>query len=352
VYFENNYVGQTYFDTRIVDDTLSVGLGRDNNIVVKRKQVNEFKEKTSISGNTKKVSRMYEIEVRNTRKSAIEIELEDQIPLTNNEQLEVEVLETGNAEYNKETGKLTWKLKLNPGESKSLRFGYAVKREGGVISLEGGGSLQATSIDVPADISSAAFFLVAASIAPGSDLLLTHVGINPTRTGVINILRLMGADISLRNEREVGGEPVADIRVRHAPLKGIEMPADQVPLAIDEFPALFIAAACAQGRTVLRGAEELRVKESDRIAAMAEGLATLGIRNEVLDDGIIIDGGNLGGGVIRTFHDHRIAMSFAIAALRAATAIRILDCDHVATSFPGFDALARGLGLQISAMTD
>jgi uncharacterized protein (TIGR02231 family) len=127
VYFENNYVGQTYFDTRIVDDTLSVGLGRDNNIVVKRKQVNEFKEKTSISGNTKKVSRMYEIEVRNTRKSAIEIELEDQIPLTNNEQLEVEVLETGNAEYNKETGKLTWKLKLNPGESKSLRFGYAVK---------------------------------------------------------------------------------------------------------------------------------------------------------------------------------------------------------------------------------
>jgi uncharacterized protein (TIGR02231 family) len=127
VYFENNYVGQTYFDTRIVDDTLSVGLGRDNNIVVKRKQINEFKEKTSISGNTKKVSRMYEIEVRNTRKSAIELELEDQIPLTNNEQLEVEVLEIGNAEYNKETGKLKWKLKLNPGESKSLRFGYAVK---------------------------------------------------------------------------------------------------------------------------------------------------------------------------------------------------------------------------------
>jgi len=127
VYFENNYVGQTYFDTRIVDDTLSVGLGRDNNIVVKRKQVNEFKEKTSITGNTKKVSRMYEIELRNTRKSAIEMELEDQIPLTNNEQLEVEVLETGNATYNKETGKLNWKIKLNPGESKSLRFGYAVK---------------------------------------------------------------------------------------------------------------------------------------------------------------------------------------------------------------------------------
>ena len=155
-------------------------------------------------------------------------------------------------------------------------FGYDVRNEGGVISLTGGGSLQATEIDVPSDISSATFFLVAACIAPGSDLLLTHVGINPTRIGVLNILRLMGADISLKNEREVGGEPVADIHVRYAPLKGIEIPADQVPLAIDEFPALFIAAACAEGRTTLRGAEELRVKESDRIAAMAEGLTTLG----------------------------------------------------------------------------
>lgn len=230
-------------------------------------------------------------------------------------------------------------------------FGYDVQTENGVISLQGGGSLRAAAIDVPADISSAAFFLVAASIAPGSDLLLTHVGINPTRIGVINILRLMGADITLRKQREVGGEPVADIRVRYAQLKGIEIPEDQVPLAIDEFPALFIAAACAEGRTVLRGAQELRVKESDRIAAMAEGLTTLGIVNEVLDDGIIIEGGTLGGGVIRTFHDHRIAMSFAIAALRAEGEIRVLDCDHVATSFPGFDALARGLGLQISTMT-
>jgi len=231
-------------------------------------------------------------------------------------------------------------------------FGYEVTSDNGVISLAGGGTLSATEIDVPADISSATFFLVAASIAPDSDLLLTHVGINPTRIGVLNILRLMGADITLRNEREVGGEPVADIRVRHAPLKGIEIPADQVPLAIDEFPALFIAAACAQGRTVLRGAEELRVKESDRIAAMAEGLTTLGIRNEVLHDGIIIEGGTPGGGVIHTFNDHRIAMSFAIAALRAEREIHVLDCDHVATSFPGFDALARGLGLQISALAD
>lgn len=231
-------------------------------------------------------------------------------------------------------------------------FGYDVKNDDGVISLEGGGDLRATDIDVPADISSAAFFLVAASIAPGSDLLLTHVGINPTRTGVLNILKLMGADITLKHEREVGGEPVADIHVRYAPLKGIEIPQDQVPLAIDEFPALFIAAACAQGRTVLRGAQELRLKESDRIAAMAEGLTTLGIANEVLEDGIIIDGGTPGGGVIHTYHDHRIAMSFAIAALRAESEISVLDCDHVATSFPGFDSLARGLGLQLSTLAD
>jgi 3-phosphoshikimate 1-carboxyvinyltransferase len=178
------------------------------------------------------------------------------------------------------------------------------------------------------------------------------VGVNPTRIGVLNILRLMGADITLKNEREVGGEPVADIQVRYAPLHGIEIPEDQVPLAIDEFPVLFIAAACAEGRTILRGAEELRVKESDRIAAMAEGLNTLGVQNEVLDDGIIIDGGMMGGGEIHTHMDHRIAMAFSIAALRAEKEIFVLDCDHVATSFPGFDALARGLGLQITVQND
>ena len=229
-------------------------------------------------------------------------------------------------------------------------FGYPVKRDNDVIGLEGGGALTATNIDVPADISSAAFFLVAASIAPGSDVLLTHVGINPTRIGVLNILGLMGADITLKNEREIGGEPVADIRVRYAPLKGIEIPPEQVPLAIDEFPALFIAAACAQGRTVLRGAEELRVKESDRIASMAEGLTTLGIQNEILSDGIIIEGGTLGGGVINTFHDHRIAMAFAISALRCERELQILDCDHVDTSFPGFDTVARSMGLHISTL--
>jgi 3-phosphoshikimate 1-carboxyvinyltransferase len=228
-------------------------------------------------------------------------------------------------------------------------FGYELESLDGATRLRGRGELRGCEIDIPADISSAAFLLVAASIAPGSELLLTHVGVNPTRTGVISILRLMGADITLSNEREIGGEPVADILVRSAALRGIDIPRDLVPLAIDEFPVLFIAAACAEGRTVLRGAEELRVKESDRIASMAEGLTTLGISNEVLDDGIIIEGGTLSGGTIRTFHDHRIAMSFAVAALRSEAQIRILDCDHVATSFPGFDSLTRGLGLQIAA---
>lgn len=234
-------------------------------------------------------------------------------------------------------------------------FGYSVDRDSvGVISLQGGGRLRACDIDVPADISSAAFFLVGASIAAGSDLLLRHVGINPTRTGVLNILSQMGADIEILDCGEVGGEPVADLRVRSTTLRGIDIPDDQVPLAIDEFPALFVAAACAEGRTVLRGAEELRVKESDRIAAMAAGLDTLGVTTEVLDDGIIIDGvgpqGLLGGGVVETFFDHRIAMSFAIAGLRARDTIRILEADNVATSFPGFDSLASGLGLQITVV--
>ncbi|MEO1080462.1 MAG: 3-phosphoshikimate 1-carboxyvinyltransferase [Pseudomonadota bacterium] len=227
-------------------------------------------------------------------------------------------------------------------------FGYEVREKAGVISLDGGGRLHGGEIDVPADISSAAFFLVAASIAPGSELLLTHVGVNPTRTGVLHILKLMGADLELRNERSIGGEPVADILVRHAPLRGIEIPLELVPLAIDEFPALFIAAACAEGETLLRGAQELRVKESDRIASMAEGLSTLGVSNTVLDDGIVISGGHIGGGVIQTHHDHRIAMAFAVAALRAEDEIRILDCEHVATSFPGFDSTARGAGLKIA----
>ncbi len=226
-------------------------------------------------------------------------------------------------------------------------FGYPVKVEGATACVEPGGQLTATRIDVPADISSATFFMVGAAIAPGSDVTLQHVGINPTRIGVINILREMGADLEMSNEREVGGEPVADIRVRHRPLRGIRIPEDQVPLAIDEFPALFVAAACAEGETVLTGAEELRVKESDRIQVMADGLIALGVDARPTDDGMVIQGGPMGSATVQSHGDHRIAMSFAMAALRASGAITIEDCANVNTSFPGFVELAAGAGLKI-----
>lgn len=228
-------------------------------------------------------------------------------------------------------------------------FGYAVEQKGSTACVVGGGRLLATRVDVPADISSAAFFMVGASIAQGSDLTLQHVGMNPTRIGVLNILRLMGADITVSNERVVGGEPVADLHVRSAPLRGIAIPKDQVPLAIDEFPALFVAAACAEGTTVLTGAEELRVKESDRIQVMADGLRVLGIDATPTPDGMIIHGGRpFNGGRIDSRGDHRIAMSFAMAALRAGGAITIEDCANVRTSFPDFVSLAHNAGLAIS----
>jgi 3-phosphoshikimate 1-carboxyvinyltransferase len=226
-------------------------------------------------------------------------------------------------------------------------FGYNVKTEGNKASLVGGGKLTATNIDVPADISSAAFFMVAASIAPDSDITLQHVGVNPTRDGIISILRLMGADITLSNQREVGGEPVADIRVRYAGLKGINVPEEYVPLAIDEFPVLFVAAACAEGTTVLTGAEELRVKECDRIQVMADGLKILGVDATPTPDGMIIKGGEIGGGQVETHDDHRIAMSFSVAALRASDTIVVNNCGHVATSFPGFSSLAKQVGISI-----
>ena len=229
-------------------------------------------------------------------------------------------------------------------------FGYEVKTEGNRISLQGGGKLTATDIDVPSDISSAAFFMVGASIAEGSDLTLQHVGINPTRTGIIDILRLMGANLELLNEREVGGEPVADIRVRSAQLKGIQIPEELVPLAIDEFPVLFIAAAFAQGQTVLTGAEELRVKESDRIQVMADGLIACGVDAQPTPDGIIINPGNFSGGTIDSHGDHRIAMAFTMAALRATQPIIINDCANVNTSFPGFVELATKAGVSITTV--
>ena len=226
-------------------------------------------------------------------------------------------------------------------------FGCPVQVQGASASVQSGHTLAGTRIEVPGDISSAAFFLVAASIAEGSDLTLEHVGINPTRTGVIDILRLMGADITLGNKREVGGEPVADLRVRSAPLKGIDIPQALVPLAIDEFPVLFVAAACAQGRTTLHGAEELRVKESDRIQAMADGLQALGVKCEPTSDGIIIDGGPIGGGEVYGHGDHRIAMAFSVASLRASAPVRIHDCANVATSFPNFLALCAQVGINV-----
>jgi 3-phosphoshikimate 1-carboxyvinyltransferase len=227
-------------------------------------------------------------------------------------------------------------------------FGYPVERQGSTVCVRGGGELTATRIDVPADISSATFFMVGASIADGSDIMLEHVGINPTRIGVINILRQMGANIEICNEKVVGGEPVADIRVRSSRLKGIRIPEDQVPLAIDEFPAIFVAAACAEGETVLTGARELRVKESDRIQVMADGLVTLGVDARATEDGMVIQGGKIGSGTVESHGDHRIAMSFAMAALRASGPIAINDCANVNTSFPGFVELAQKAGISVS----
>jgi 3-phosphoshikimate 1-carboxyvinyltransferase len=236
-------------------------------------------------------------------------------------------------------------------------FGVEVGVDGPTVTVVGGQTLRATDIDVPADISSAAFFLVAGAIARESDLLIRHVGVNPTRTGVIDILRLMGADLTLENPRSVGGEPVADLRIRSSELRGIDLPPELVPLAIDELPVVFVAAACARGRTVVTGAEELRVKESDRIAVMAEGLQRLGVAAHATPDGIVIEG--RGGqsevfapGEVDSHGDHRPAMAFAVASLRAGGPIRILDTANVGTSFPNFVALARSVGIDVERADD
>lgn len=230
-------------------------------------------------------------------------------------------------------------------------FGWPIDFSPGHASLEGGHTLRATDVDVPADFSSAAFFLVAATLVPGSDIRLPSVGLNPRRIGLLHALRLMGADITIEQPRESGGEPVGDLVVRHARLHGIDMPEALVPDMIDEFPVLFIAAAVASGTTTIRGAAELRVKESDRIAAMATGLRTLGASIEETPDGAIIHGGTLGGGAVETHLDHRIAMSFAVAGLVASGPVRVNDCGHVATSFPGFLELANGCGFAMHAVS-
>jgi 3-phosphoshikimate 1-carboxyvinyltransferase len=224
-------------------------------------------------------------------------------------------------------------------------FGYPIGFEPGWARLEGGHCLRGTTVAVPADFSSAAFFLVAASLLPGSDLVLPAVGINPRRTGLLEALRRMGADIELGDTRETAGEPVADLRVRHAPLRGIELPAAIAPDMIDEFPILFVAAALAEGESRFDGLAELRVKESDRLEGMAQALAQLGARVETGPDWVRIQGGPLSAGTVDSRGDHRLAMALAVAAQRAAGPIRILDCANVETSFPGFARLAAGAGL-------
>jgi 3-phosphoshikimate 1-carboxyvinyltransferase len=229
-------------------------------------------------------------------------------------------------------------------------FGQPVRVEGARVSLSAAGRLSAQQVVVPGDISSAAFFLVGASIAPGASLRLTGVGLNPTRTGVLDVLRMMGADITVSAERTEGGEPVGDLHVRHAPLAGVRIPTQAVPRAIDELPALMVAAACAEGVTELTGAAELRVKESDRIAAVAAGLRALGIEVEEREDGMRVRGGRLAAGVVDSLGDHRIAMAFAIAGLAATGPVEVLDCANVDTSFPGFAALAASAGLRIEVV--
>ena len=228
-------------------------------------------------------------------------------------------------------------------------FGYDVTSSSNTISLMGGGSLKSCDIDVPSDISSAAFFMVAGCISENSSIVLEAVNINPTRTGVIDILRLMGGNLELLNQRLQAGELIADIKVTSSELKGIEIPENLVPLAIDEFPVLFIAASCAKGETVLTGAKELRVKESDRIQVMADGLTALGIDNEVLDDGIRIIGGEFKEQTssIKSHHDHRISMAFAIASVKSKFNIEIEGVDNVKTSFPNFVELANSIGMNI-----
>ncbi|WP_313051206.1 3-phosphoshikimate 1-carboxyvinyltransferase [Stenotrophomonas cyclobalanopsidis] len=229
-------------------------------------------------------------------------------------------------------------------------FGVDIEFSPGKARLRGGQRLRATDIVVPADFSSAAFFLVAASIIPGSELRLKQVGLNPRRTGLLHALRLMGADITEENPAEQGGEPVADLVVRYAPLKGARIPEELVPDMIDEFPALFVAAAAAEGQTVVTGAAELRVKESDRLAAMATGLRALGMQVDETDDGATLHGGiTLGSGTIESHGDHRIAMAFAIAGQISGGEVRINDIANVATSFPDFDGLARSAGFNLAA---
>ena len=223
-------------------------------------------------------------------------------------------------------------------------FGIDIDYGPGFARLSGGQRLRATDVQVPGDFSSAAFAITAATLVPGSALVIEDVGIDPRRTGLLEALRLMGADIDIENVRNGPTGDIATLHIRHAPLRGIDVPIELVPDMIDEFPVLFAAAACATGVTRVRGAAELRVKESDRIAAMATGLRALGIAVHETEDGADIVGGAVQAGDVDSLGDHRIAMAFAVLAQRAEGDVRIRDIDNVATSYPGFDAQMRALG--------
>jgi 3-phosphoshikimate 1-carboxyvinyltransferase len=227
-------------------------------------------------------------------------------------------------------------------------FSHPTTRNGNTISIKKADKLMATEVIVPADFSSAAFFIVAASIVPGSDVILENVGVNPTRNSMLKIMELMGADIELHNAREQSGEPVADIHIKSSDLQGIDIPEELVAVAIDEFPAILIAAACAKGTTRLSGAAELRVKESDRIQSMLDGFIATGIQAEATEDGMILEGDDFKGGVVDSHGDHRIAMAFAVAGMVSKESILINDVENVATSFPGFVELANKAGMNIS----
>lgn len=249
---------------------------------------------------------------------------------------------------------ITQVIELKPTRDHTERmlqsFAYPIDISSEGIFIEGTSQLLATDIQVPTDISSAAFFIVAACIASQGAITLHNVGINPTRTGILEILKAMNADIEVHNQLMFGGEPVASITARGSSLRGIDIPPELVPAAIDEFPIICIAAACAEGVTRITQAEELRVKESDRIAQMAKGLQTLGIDVEEFADGLSIHGGKIKGGCIASGDDHRIVMAFSVASLRAQSMIEILDCENVATSFPGFVETACSVGLKIDVI--
>ena len=230
-------------------------------------------------------------------------------------------------------------------------MGANVEVEGdGVVGLDGPAKLTGLEIDVPADFSSAAFFIVAGLLGAQDGLLIRGVGVNPTRTGLIDVLRDMGAKIELRHPGQRGSEPVADIWVQQSELKGVAVGEDAVALSIDELPVLFIAAACARGRTTVTGAAELRHKESDRISVMADGLRAVGIEVQERDDGLVIEGGSIGGGTVESHGDHRVAMAFAVASLAADAPIEILSTAEIATSFPGFLDTANGVGLALEPL--